>query len=272
VRLLLVVLAFAAAPSTALACAACACGDPTLVPMGHELPFAGRLRVGLDFRLRSETEGEATTREQRVAASVSWSPVRRLTLALSMPVVRRRLAHERLADESATRPGDLETWARVTLLTDKNFAPIHRLELIGGLKLPTGTTDASQDGVRMSDHVQPGTGSWDASLGAAWVFRPPSDWSAYASALVTRVLVQGPLFDVPLTTLRSSVAVQRGFGERFAARLVADGRVDVDGLVLLGGADLLVEPVTDLLILVGGSLPVAGPEGPSFRVGVSVDL
>jgi hypothetical protein len=266
---LLVVAGGLAVAREAWGCAACACGDPTLTSMGEETSAAGRLRLALELRHRGEDHQGTITTEQRAALAVTFAPWRPLSLAAIVPFVRRTAEYNDETQRTASL-GELELWGRVTLATDRRFAPVHRLQAIAGTKLPTAPRIVD-DGVAMRAEAQPGTGSWDGSLGVAWTFRPKNDWSAYASAMVTRVLVEGEV-EAPLTTGRASLLVQRAFTEWLAVRAVTDHRVDHDGYVLLAGGDVLVAPATDWVVLLGASAPIAGHETPSFRLAVAVDL
>src|SRR5262252_3130528 len=101
---------------------------------------------------------------------MNWS------LALRIPVVRRDHLHN-LLDESTGEVGPSERWkftrlGDMSLLArwqDTSNAPDSGWALTGGLKLPTGSTNVTNDdGVRAERALQPGSGTTDAVLGASW--------------------------------------------------------------------------------------------------------
>ena len=85
---LLALLALAAS-RLASACAACGCGDPTLSAVGAEKPYAGRLRLSLNTRYRSDTVGtegvnKLSLQETRADLQAAWSPTARWTLLITI--------------------------------------------------------------------------------------------------------------------------------------------------------------------------------------------
>jgi hypothetical protein len=92
-----------------------------------------------------------------------------ITLSAELPYVRRdnlREADDGMAERlgSIAGVGDLNLLAKYRLTDDESSG----FALIGGLKLPTGSTHkTSNDGERLETEHQPGTGSWDPIFGAS---------------------------------------------------------------------------------------------------------
>jgi hypothetical protein len=66
-------------PARALACAACACGNPVLTSMGTEPPLANRVRLATSLRAWTLDEGVrgvdgSTIRELRMDLLASYAP------------------------------------------------------------------------------------------------------------------------------------------------------------------------------------------------------
>ena len=92
------------ATQRARACAMCETGDPTLVVMGAQQPYEGRLRMALALQYRTDAIGRPGTdrielNEQRVTLSVAYAPIAWLMLSGSVPMIRRQLTDVVLAQE-----------------------------------------------------------------------------------------------------------------------------------------------------------------------------
>jgi hypothetical protein len=128
---------------------------------------------------RSDEELEALA-EQGIAAhntdynlnaslGVAYGINHHITLSAELPYVRRdnlREADDGVVDRlgSIAGIGDLNLLAKYRLTDDESSG----FALIGGLKLPTGSTHkTSSDGERLETEHQPGTGSWDPIFGAS---------------------------------------------------------------------------------------------------------
>ena len=140
------------APRGASACAACGCGDPTLTPMGQEKGFRNRVRLSLEQRLSGRLEGAELGGRAlvgRTVLAVSYSPLARLSLGLTLPVAFQGSQPAPPATASLTRAsapatrwfgglGDSEVLVRGAVYQDRGFSPRHLIWLLGGAKLPTG--------------------------------------------------------------------------------------------------------------------------------------
>jgi hypothetical protein len=112
------------------------------------------------------------------AIGAGYGITSRLTVSAELPFVRRDGLREgehahaggqavngvaRLGNVSGV--GDLSLIAKYKLLDGRNT----RFALIGGLKMPTGSTHRhSKEGERLETEHQPGSGSWDPLLGGAF--------------------------------------------------------------------------------------------------------
>lgn len=175
-RLLRGMLGFAvlavALPRLALACASCGCGDPTLTAMGQEKPFKGRVRLALEERLGAHSEGELAesnlVSRTTLAASVAALPWLTLGTLVPLVVVRSEVAPE--PARNTVGLGDIEFMVRALVFRDRRFSPRHTLGLLAGIKAPTGPRVNDSSGYPAPDDVQPGSGSWDAVVGASYSY------------------------------------------------------------------------------------------------------
>ncbi|HET7524810.1 MAG TPA: transporter [Burkholderiaceae bacterium] len=98
------------------------------------------------------------------------------SLALRVPLLKRDHLHDPIDEATGelgpsegwrfTRLGDVELLAR---WQDTRRAPETSWAVTGGLKLPTGNIDVTNDdGVRAERSLQPGSGTTDLILGLAW--------------------------------------------------------------------------------------------------------
>lgn len=297
-RLLLPILAacslctIASLPVPALACASCACGDPTLVVMGTEQPFAGRLRLSAELRTRSERMGNGDDRhelhERRLDLGAAWSPSSWLTLSLTLPLVDRELGMANLARVGAQAVGDVEVRARVYVWRTGGFGREHLLALHGGVELPTSPT-IRRGGVALADEVQPGTSSLDLLAGASWLHLRGS-FSFYASA-VALLPRRTPLGYTPGRALLGTAAAQvqpwdflalrgglDGRWERAAIERDGTVRPDTGGFALFASPAILFQPWTDWLLQLQLRIPAwqrmrgEHEEGTGLGVGVIRDL
>jgi hypothetical protein len=217
VRAAAVVVALVATPSAALACATCACGDPTLTTMGSEKPFAGRLRFSGEVRRRAETIDGVDVADHRLTLAVAYAPWSRLVLAAELPLVWRDGPAA-----SAAGPGDAALRGKVFLLSAGPDTARHLVAITGGVKLPTAPRLAADEPVAL----EPGTGSVDPELGLAYgLFAFP--WSAHASVAALRP-IGGWDDSEPAPALRASLAMQYQPSWVVALGLGVDARIEGD--------------------------------------------
>jgi len=143
---------------------------------------AGFQLTYLRTRQRSDTELEALA-AQDVAAhdldymatgviGLAYGVTDRLTLTAELPYTRRADLREGVAlpAPGVEQLGDVSGFGDASLLAKYRIAGSNErgLALIGGIKLPTGSTrHFSTEGKLLEAEHQAGSGSWDAYLGAA---------------------------------------------------------------------------------------------------------
>lgn len=278
----------------AAACAVCACGDPTLNLMGAELGFAGRVRLGLDLVHRTDTIGDPELAqvhivEQTLTAAASWSPSAAWSLSASAPLGHRRTTDLSLAETELWSVGDAELRARYAALRRR---PGHGSAQLGptfGLRAPTAPVTRGPDGAALPMSAQLGSGAWTVVVGG-WAARSWRPWSIYGSATLLQPLPGGRFPAVPGRSGRATVAAQWQPGEVLGLRAGLEGRLDqralydgapepdTGGAISFATGDLLWSPTTDLILRVGGGLPVINAltgfhdEGPLLTAGLTVDL
>lgn len=285
----------------ALACAACACGDPTLTVAGTEKPFAGRLRLALELQHRTDAVGrERVNRielsEQRLELGVAWAPVEWLALSARLPVIRREVSFVNLERDLRTRPGDLEVRAQLFALRREGLSQRHVLAAHFGLGLPLAPAERDERGALLATELQPGTGSIDPLVGLSWSFfaRPYSVYASTTLYVPTADLraEEGEAGALPRRglSLRSSLAGQWDLAASFGVRLSLDTRLeqaaqlggeaepDSGGFITFASPELVISPVTDLVLRLAIRLPVLDglvgdhDEGPMLFAGAAYDL
>ena len=197
VALLCTAVALGLVPGEAAACSICRCGDPAFNALGLNIYSPGTFRLGLDWMRSSKTQGGAdgggegpeSIVENRFTATLSYSPSDRLTLIGQLPWAHRRLSSEgEEGGERITGRGlaDPELYALVRLWSAPFDARVGSRAWIGlqlGVKTSWGENDLREDGVRLDEHVQPGTGStdWVGGVSAVYVVDPSSTLFGSAS-------------------------------------------------------------------------------------------
>jgi hypothetical protein len=279
--------------NSVFACATCLCGDPTITSMGTEKPFAGRMRVGVEYLSRGETVGipalsEHVIDEQRLNLSVSYAFSMQWIVAASLPLVSKQINRYDLTHEQASGVGDLDLSARWFLGGDDHFPARELWGLQFGLRLPT-SSEQQVNGVPIDFDAQPGTGASVPSLGA-WYGYYRTPWFFYSSVVYQHAIDEGyqsyQAGDVWLVTGHAQYAWQPKLALSFSldARYKQQDRyagiVDADsgGLLLMASPGLAWMPLTDLVINLSYQVPVLEhvhgrqQEAASLRVGVVYDF
>jgi hypothetical protein len=215
----------------AVACSLCGCGDP-LVDASDSVPQGGRFRLALDVEF---VTGSAATEEDPAATEsvdqvtirpvLVYSPTEWLNLILQVPLVRKAWSLNGSADaQSATNTGlgDIDVGARWFFLPIRDFAAQSRQNfgLSAGVTLPTGPNAASEDGMRLDDHAQLGTGSFGPYLGLVYAYHQ-DPWNLFAS-------------------LTARTHTTSSYGYRYGTALQWTARVDyrpIERLALEAGID-----------------------------------
>ncbi|HEV8580981.1 MAG TPA: hypothetical protein VGX68_18100 [Thermoanaerobaculia bacterium] len=184
-------------PPPAAGCSICRCGDPTFNALGTDVYKSGAFRVFLDWERfdkeqgiaeEEEAEGPPTLKheghehatresvvENRFTTALSYSFGERVIAVARIPWSARRLSEEG-GEGGAERTRDLadpEIYALVRLWSSK-FAPdLGRrawLSALGGVKTDWGKNDLAEDGERLDEHLQAGTGSTDWFAGLSGLY------------------------------------------------------------------------------------------------------
>jgi hypothetical protein len=253
----------------AQACSVCGCGDP-MVDVSDSVPYATPLRLALDFEAltasaASDDDPAATESVTQVTLRpvIVWSPIDSLNLIAQIPIVRKDWSLEgggEKASATNTGIGDLDLGVRWFFWNDRSFATMSRqsLGVSAGVTLPTGPNDATEDGMRLDDHAQLGTGSVGPYLGLAYAYhRDP--WNFFAS-------VTGQ------TRTRNSFGYQYGNALKWATRV--DYRI-ADPVALELGIDGRIaahDNVDDEEQVNTGGFVLAAAPGAAVNVGGDVWL
>ncbi len=192
----------------ARACSICRCGDPTFNALGTDVYKDGAFRVSLDWErfdkeqgLLAEEEAPAVKHE---ADSLGREAVveNRFTTALSYTFGERAIAVARIpwSTRSTSETGlgttgtsrdlaDPELYALVRLWSSEFTGGLGRrawLSALGGVKTAWGKNDLTQGGVRLDEHLQPGTGSTDWFGGLSGLYLLDSRSSLFSSVQYRR--------------------------------------------------------------------------------------
>lgn len=226
--LVLVALALLLTPARARACPTCSVGDPTLTTMGAEAPYKNRVRLSLGASTRGDRLGrpqfdEIRLREQRLDLTAAWSATERLVLSFNLPLSHRHFAYADLSREQIVTLGDAELRARIILFRDRRFSPNHLLSMIAALEMPTAPR-IDRHGQRLPLEVQPGTGSWDPTIGLGYdLFKNPFSLHTIATLKISTPGFEGSLAG---PSARLLATFQWQAHPRFGLRAGIDSRID----------------------------------------------
>jgi len=255
-----------------LMCAVCATADPMVDAPGSERSFAGRLRATLDARMggASAADPDGTSVDvvdRRLEGTLAWAPSSDVLLSLGVPVLDRTIASNGQDVERASL-GDVEARAQLVAWSDEYARVRRRFVLFGGTKLPTAPLQDDPSGALLPSVLQPGCSSIVPLLGAAYTTsRAPWSWMASGTLLLPFVVRQGAPHAGD--SLRASLVGQWQPLRWLGARAGLQGRLDGEGLLASGdpdpssggfvgyvSADALFSPATDLVLTLGGMVPV----------------
>lgn len=275
------------------ACATCLAGDPTITTMGTEKPFAGRLRVSVDYLTRGEKAGEPGISEyeideQRTTYSASYAPSEQWIFAASLPVINKEVKRFDLSREEANGIGDADLSARWYIGNTLRVMSRHLWGLQFGIRVPTSSEETS-NGIPVDIDAQPGAGATIPNLGV-WYGRFQTPWFFYTSASYQHAVDTGyedyRAGDVLLLTGHSQFAL----GVNLALSFSLDGRWkekdrysgvtdhNSGGLLVMATPGIAWTPVTDLVVNLTYQIPAIEDfngrqeEEPNFRVGITYDI
>lgn len=215
-RLALLPLALCAAalltqPSPARACSMCRCGDPTFNAFGTDVYADGKLRLALDWQrydkeqgvaghdeeigeerdglrpatAHHEVSGREAAVEDRLTATLSYAFADRLNLVARLPFSSHRIDETGQGTrETARGLADPEIYAFVQLWSSQFEGGLGRrawISALAGIKTPWGQNDQKEDGVRLDEHLQSGSGSTDPFGGLAAFYLLDERSSVYGS-------------------------------------------------------------------------------------------
>jgi hypothetical protein len=273
--------ALVAAPSVALACSICRCGDPTFNALGKE-GFAGRgFRVALDWERFDKTEGDPAGEsesqvENRTTAFASYGFGERLTLFARVPWSVRDLTAtapgQEAEDTHTSGLSDPEIYGQMRIWASPLRGAVGRrasLSLVAGVKMPWGENDVGRDGERVDEHAQPGTGSTDFSGGLAFLYLVDPKSAVFASSSYRHTGTNDFAYRYG-STLLATVAYEHKLPGRLDAvvgldfrhaqedRIDAAGTLDPDtgGSLLYVTPRLLVGLGRGLVLRAGAQIPV----------------
>ena len=276
----------------ALACSTCMVGDPTLTLMGTEKPYAGRLRMSLDYFSRDEEIGvegvnKRTIDDQRTRLDIAYAPTRRIMLGLRIPYVNRTLESFNLATQESTALGDVRLTAKF-FLQEKDHFQTHMYGLLAGVRLPTAS-EQSENGVPLEFDAQPGVGSaiYNAGLWYSY-FKFP--WMLYLTGTFHYMPEEGFQGFRAGNALSTVIGVQYASDYNIAYQLAYQSRYsekdtffDIDdpdsgGYIGFIAPGLVYSIKTDLLFFANVRVPVIEnlngnhEEGTIFNIGVTYDF
>jgi len=270
-----------AAPSRLLACSICRCGDPTFNALGKEGFTRPGFRVALDWERFDKTEGnpaeEAESQvENRYTAFVSYGFGERFTLFARVPWSVRNLTSSATGEEpeqTHTRGlSDPEIYGQARLWASPLRGAVGRralLSLVGGVKTPWGENDVTQDGVRVDEHAQPGTGSTDVTGGLAFLYLVDRESAVFVSGSYRHTgtndlgyrygssVLASAAYEHKLMS-RLDAVVGLDFRHSHADQVDAGGTTDPDtgGSLLYITPRLLVSLGRGLVLRAGAQIPV----------------
>jgi len=185
---------FLAAPR-AFACSICRCSDPTFNSLGTNVYSDGQFRLALDWDRFSKSQltdedGRAGTDsevENRYTATLSYAFADRFLIVARVPLSHRDLTTS-FEDETevvhTTGLSDPEFYGLVRLWSSTFGEGLGRrtsISAIFGVKTRWGQNDVRQDGERVDEHAQPGTGSTDLFGGVSGYYLFDSRSTLFAS-------------------------------------------------------------------------------------------
>lgn len=281
---------FTLAP-TALGCATCTAGDPTLNTMGMERSFAGRLRFSLDYLQRAEDIGivnlnQTQLTEKRATFSLAYALNPQINLALRVPVVDKHLKYVNLAEQDNQTMGDVEIAGKFTLSSPD--ALTHQWGLIAGLRMPTATEQADNQGKKLDIDVQAGTGAWTPNAGL-WYGFYAFPYFLYISGVYHHASEGFNEFQAG-DLLNTTITGQYAINKRVAIQLAADSRWSAEnqfaqqsdknsgGFISFISPKLLIMPWMDVVIHLGVQIPVIDQlngeqkEAITWQLGITYDF
>jgi hypothetical protein len=180
-------------PASARPCSMCRCGDPTFNALGKDGFAAQGWRLAFDGERFDKTEGDPASDaesqvEHRYTLFGSYGIGEKVTLVARVPLSERTLVQtspDAAPETVSTRGiGDPELQGQLRLWRSPFAAGVGRrasLTLAAGVKTPWGENEVVQDGTRVDEHAQPGTGATDLTAGLAFLYLLDGESAVFAS-------------------------------------------------------------------------------------------
>jgi hypothetical protein len=249
--------------ASAWACPTCTCANPTLTTMGAEQPFAGRFRLGAAIRAWQQNEGAAgfqsNLRELRLDVTASWSPIRRLSLLVNLPIQWRERTSFSLEKERGLGPGEIDLSARWAIFISESYRPKSIVSLLATARVPSSPTLVAQEKPFAID-AQLGAGALVLGAGLSWSLFISERWSTFAS-MTAEVPFEGRY------GLRIGPGAQFVFSAQFqpipklGIRAGADGRYEApsvrDQIASTSLSGFLLQATTDVVLSLTPQLLIA---------------
>lgn len=173
--------------SPTFACSICRCGDATFNALGKDGVALEGFRMALDWDQVEKTQGVPeeefeSMRERRMTLLLAYGVSERLGFFARLPYSERELTEHEEGEAERTRVrglADPEIYGQVRLWSsgfDGEVGTRAALFAVFGVKTPWGEDNASRNGERLDEHVQPGTGStdWFGGLSGSYQLNPRS--------------------------------------------------------------------------------------------------
>ncbi len=246
------------------ACASCLTGDPTLTAFGAERPYKNRLRLALESRTRADDIGTGGTRiilsEVRTELGLAWAPSSDLFLQVAVPLIYRDATYGDSGSDQLLATGDLGLRARLHLTRG--------VALSAGLSIPTAPTltRTHYGATRKLPHeAQPGSGSFDPSLGLALTHATHphaisfSTWGTWPTGDSSPSLQLAANYQYELwRERRLALSFRLALESRLDGKAYDHGEpvADSGGFIAFLGGDILVTPAAEWLLTLGLRVPV----------------
>jgi len=252
---------FAFGAPSAFACSICRCGDPTFSALGKDGFHATGLRLAVDWERFDKDEGDPAAEsesqvENRFTALASYGFSDRFSLTARVPLSWRHLTSTSPDSEPETTQtsglSDPEIYSQLRIWASPLNPSVGRrtsITLVAGVKTAWGQNDVEENGERVDEHAQPGTGSTDAfgSLVLLYLIDPRSSLFVSSGYRGTGSNDFGYRYG---STFTANLAYEHKFGSRLDGilelnfrdakkdRVDAEGTLDED----TGGSLLFVTP------------------------------
>jgi hypothetical protein len=176
----------------------CRCGDATFNALGRDGFAAQGWHLALDGERFDKTEGESAVDaesqvEHRYTLFGSYGFGEKVTLLARVPWSERALVQTSPVGAPETVNtrglGDPEIQGQVRLWQSRFAAGVGRrssLTLSAGVKTPWGENEVTQEGTRVDEHAQPGTGATDLTTGLAFLYLLDGRSAVFASTAYRR--------------------------------------------------------------------------------------